>query len=985
MASYGPSNTFAAGRFNVWIPNRSQSAFVSFDTAAEALADVQSHGMGVVLNPAGQLDPTLQGWNGWSAYQTNFQAAPVVLNPSAGATVASQGNAAGINTNAMPPTPTTTHSGGSFGVWIPANQLGTAGLASSNYPNGAFYSYASLAEAQAHVQRTHAGAVLDTNGSIAPGQTLQPQTIAQLDNVRLQAAATPGKYNLWFPQSMVTQLIIGNPAAYPNGAFLSFDSLQEAQQHFQNRGMGVFLEPTGSPSASQPWGYAKQFVIELSNANVKPTIVAGKYNVWFPQQYIGSIGLKDTTGYTTGGYLSFDSLQEAQAHVTLRAWGVLLDPQGMPEAQQTWGSASQFVNQYIVQLANAKLTATPAANMYNVWFPQQLLSNVGVAAGTTFTNGAYLSFKTIQEAQDHIKARSFGLVLEPNGAPSTTQPWNGSTPYLIEWANANVKTDFVAGKYNVWFPQQHIGSVGLKNIAGYTNGGFLAFDSLQDAQAHVSVRRWGVVLDPQGKPEAQQVWNAGGPVLAQLENNRLLPNPVVGEYNVWFPPSVVSNLYAANQAAYSSTGAYLSFGREQDAVDHAKTRGFGVVLDPSGNMGSTQPWSSATQFVAQRFNAKLVARPVAGKFNVWFPQPALPQVGVVATGPFNVGAFLPFDTLQEAQDHVKLRGSVGAILNTQGTLDPAHQTWGTYTAFANQLSNLNLTAQPTSGKYNVWFPPAAFAYIGLGNAGFPNGAYLPFDSAADAQAHVRSRGSVGVILDTQGGLDPAQIWPSANTYGTQLYNAKLEKTRPDGMFSVWFPQSILTSIGIGDISPFPQGAYLRFNTLQEAQDHAKLRNMGVVYDPAGKYDPQAQVWGGVSAYAPAVWPPPPPVNDQAPIGTADIIGMYGEATPTGAKIVVRTHNQQMNETLSYELFVVINGSDMKVLDLGKRSMTPGSYVLDAPFDIDYAQLTNIVSAVQPGVAVSRGTPLAVRVRWPSGHDQGAANAGGRGAHRMPAP
>ena len=101
--------------------------------------------------------------------------------------------------------------------------------------------------------------------------------------------------------------------------------------------------------------------------------------------------------------------------------------------------------------------------------------------------------------------------------------------------------------------------------------------------------------------------------------------------------------------------------------------------------------------------------------------------------------------------------------------------------------------------------------------------------------------------------------------------------------------------------------------------------------------------------------------------------------------MIRTHNQHLGETLAYALYVEMNGTEVKVKDLGTKVMAGNSYVLDASFDLSYAALTTLVAGVTPGMKVGPGTGLAVWVSWPGGHDQGAGGAGGRGAHRLTAP
>ena len=82
MAAYGASNAFAPGRFNIWLPNRPQNAYLSFDTLPEAQADAQAK-QGVIMNPSAQVDPSVQAWAGWSQFQTALPQGTVVLNPTA--------------------------------------------------------------------------------------------------------------------------------------------------------------------------------------------------------------------------------------------------------------------------------------------------------------------------------------------------------------------------------------------------------------------------------------------------------------------------------------------------------------------------------------------------------------------------------------------------------------------------------------------------------------------------------------------------------------------------------------------------------------------------------------------------------------------------------------------------------------------------------------------------------------------------------------
>ncbi len=101
--------------------------------------------------------------------------------------------------------------------------------------------------------------------------------------------------------------------------------------------------------------------------------------------------------------------------------------------------------------------------------------------------------------------------------------------------------------------------------------------------------------------------------------------------------------------------------------------------------------------------------------------------------------------------------------------------------------------------------------------------------------------NTGVILDTNGALDPTQIWPQAGQYGTQLLNVQLTPTRKAGEFSVFFPQAYLSQIGVTNPQAFPKGAYLAFPTVKEALTHARLRTIGVVVDDKGRLN-SMQPW-----------------------------------------------------------------------------------------------------------------------------------------------
>ncbi len=1132
MAKSGPLSAAASGKYNVYIPNRTSNPYVSFDTLAEAQADVTANANGVILDPAGKLDPTIQSWSGWSTYQANFPAAPVVLNPTAPsapatpppptgkndltankynvwippayvqqAVLASAPAATSFTNGAYVPFNTLAeaqayvtqsnagvifdgqgalyagqvwasanqfapqaHNGGlvadakknSINVWFPQQYVQNLGTAPSGvtFTNGAFYPVASLAEAQAEVTARGLGVIVDANGSLSPTQTWgqAAKFATQLTNSRLTPQETKNTFNVWTPAALVPNLGVTTPANFPNGSYLSFATAAEAQAHVQAVGMGIVLDDKGKVDATQPWASFGPYAAQLLNPDLQANAKSGDFNVWFPAQYVAKLGtVANAATFTNGAYLSFASEAEAQAHVTQRGFGVILDQQGNMAATQTWNQATQFAK----QLTNARLTPTPTKNSFNVWTPPAVVGNLGLGNAAPFTaGGAYLSFATAAEAQAHVSAVGLGVILDPAGKVDATQPWAQYGSYAAQLRNADVSPTATSGKYNVWFPQNYVGNLGaFPNSPTLTNGGYIAFDSAAEAQAHVTQRTFGVILDPQGAMDATQTWAQASQFAAQLSNARLTPAPTKGMFNVWTPAANVPSLGIANPQAYPQgsylsfktaaeaqahvgmvgfgvildaagnadatqpwsgagpfaaqllnpkletkprpgafnvwfpqqyvaslgsidvkkfpRGAFLSFATEAEAQAHATQRAFGVVLDDKGALAATQPWYQATQMTAQLSNFKLEAKPAAGTFNVWFPQQFLPGIGVDANA-FQSGAYLSFASAAEAQAEVNARGQ-GVILDAAGALD-ATQPWGQAASYAAQLANKDLISSPPSGKFAVWFPYSQLTTVGVAPGAFPTGAWLPFNTEADAQAHVAARGT-GVVLDQAGALSATQPWSSATQFAGQLKNPQLKATKVAGQFNVWFPPDTLGTVGV-DPMAFQNGAYAGFKTLAEAQAEATARGVGVIYDDKGNYDSSAQTWANATLYVP-VWPPPTVTGDTAPIagGTADILGVYGEPTPTGSHIVIRTHNALLNETLTYALYTTINGTLLKIKDLGTKAMTPSSYVLDADFNLDYAELSKVLQQGGAPLSIGKGAKLSVMVTWPSGHNQGSGQGG----------
>jgi hypothetical protein len=942
MAAYGFSNALVPGRYNIWLPGRAANAYLSFDNAAEAQNDARIHQMGVIVTPQGKIDPSMQTWTGWTAYQNSVPGAQLISlsgAPGTAAPTASPGAAPAIATTPAPPSPLSAPAAGQYNVYVPTQLLAYTGAnnASGTFNAGVFYAFGSLADAQTFVQSKGWGVVVDGKGKVDPGQVWaqaasyatavdtyriattpvpgkfsvwfpaavmqstgvlnaapfagtggylsfdsqadaaafvqkrgfggvvtpkgqldgnQPwaqirQYIAQLPSQMAAIKPDPiaGKYNVWVPQNYLAQIGITTPAAFPRGAFLPFDSQADAQTFARGGNLGVVVTPGGDMDATQVWAYANQFGVQLSNGRLAAAPKAGEFNVWFPLQYVGNLGVPNAaTQFPQGAYLSFKTEAEAQAHERARNMGIVLDASGKPAATQTWPYAAQFV----AQMENARLSATPKAGDFNVWFPQNYVASLGTANVAPYTNGAYLSFKTEAEAQAHIRARGgWGVVLDTSGNPAATQVWNQATQFVIQLSNSKLQTAPTKNEFNVWFPPANLASLGaVPNVTQFqATGAYLPFKTEAEAQAHVRARgSWGIILDQSGNAAATQLWNQANTIISQRLNPQLKDKPVRGEFNVWFPLQYVNNLGVANAQLQFPSGAYVGFKTEADAQAHIRQRGgWGVLLDDKGKVSATQPWAQAAQFGAQLLNSELTATRKQGKFAVWFPQAYLGNLGTTNTAPFNTGAYLAFDSLADAQAHARAR-SFGVVLDDKGNFDPAAQTWNQAVQLQPQLLNSTATAKATAGKYNVWFPQNQLATMGFNAANYNGGAFIAFASQADAQAHVRARGNQGVILDANGAYDTTQLWGYAPQFVAQLTNAQLTPSRTAGQYAVWFPQQYLANIGVTTPQNFNGGGFLSFATQAEAQAHVRARgNVGVILDTNGSVD-ATQLWPSANQF-----------------------------------------------------------------------------------------------------------------------------------------
>ncbi len=1131
MSKSGPFSAVQTGKYNVYFPANSAKPYVAFDKLAEAKAAVKAKGTGVILDKAGHLDPKQQVWSGWSSYQSQFPAPAVVLNPGGPA----------ASTPPPPPTGTATATPGSINVWVPPQYLSQASLAPAQgapaFTNGAYVAFPTQHDAKAFVESRNTGIIFDADGKLHGKQpwAAAAQLAPQARNAELTTKPTANEINVWFPDTVVSRLgtlpphhrfthgayltmrtlhdaqaevtargvgvileadgslatkqpwyraaaafatltndeltpkptkdtvnvwtptrVLGqigiqDPKKFPHGAYLSFATEAKAQAHVKAIGVGVILDNKGAPDKTQPWASAPSFIAQLANDDLITKPKAGAFNVWFPEQQVYALGaLKHEASFKHGAYLAFDSAAAARAHVEQRGFGVLFDDAGEPAAKQPWSGAGQ----YLAQRLNDRLTAQPTPNAFNVWTPADMVDSLGLKNTTAVAGGAYISFATEAEAEEHAKQRGFGIVLDKAGKPAAKQPWASYGTYVAQLANSGLVATPAPGKFHVWFPQNNVRNLGTLPVGGFfSNGAYLPFDTLAEAEAHAKLRGSGVVLDTHGNMAKTQPWGSAKSYAAQLDNTRLTTKPTSGKFNVWTPSNYVSSLGLASPGAFAQ-GAYLAYDSEADAVARVKRAGFGVVMNTTGAAAAKQPWDQAGPFVAQLQNVNLATTRKAGEVSVWFPQSCIARLGGVDVKKFPVGAWLSFDSVTAARTHAKERG-FGVVIDKDGSVD-AKQPWSQAAQFTSQLSNDRMTAAPPSGQVSVWFPQAALNAVGVEANSFPIGAYLAFNSAAEAQAEVTKR-SAGVVLDANGALDATQPWPQAAQYAVQLENPRLTATPPkdavsvwfpyqqlqtvgvaraafptgayltfpteadaeahvtargvgvvlnkkgdvatkqpwaqaagvevqlsnrdftasrtDGEFSVWFPPDTLNNVG-ADAVAFPSGAYLAFKTLAEAKAHAKKRGSGVILDAKGAYHAKEQTWANASTYVPA-WPPPKTTKGDKPItgGTADILGVWNEPTAKGSHVVIRTHGAILDETMSYDLYTTINGTLVKIKELGTKTMTPGSYVLDADFELDYAELSSILQQSGASLSIGRGSKLSVMVNWPSGHNQGSGQGG----------
>jgi hypothetical protein len=286
----------------------------------------------------------------------------------------------------------------------------------------------------------------------------------------------------------------------------------------------------------------------------------------------------------------------------------------------------------------------------------------------------------------------------------------------------------------------------------------------------------------------------------------------------------------------------------------------------------------------------------------------------------------------------------------------------------------------------VWFPQAVLGNIGVADTKpFTDGAYMAFSTAAEAQAHAKARG-MGVILDAAGNVDATQPWGLAGRFLAQRLNPQLTAQRTDGKYCVWFPASQLYSIGVMNTTPFPQGAYLAFNSKAEALAHLKMRgNVGVLVNEKGVAD-ATQLWPKALdevATNPALQLPPPSgwvsgptaadASTVAKLGspTAGSIAIGG-ITPTKVGADIKTYVATIRPPDMFRFFVgaQINGNWMPIFNVPDLVRLSAAGWTEFTLHLDYSQIDAYLKGVNPSLGVAPNMTGAIGIRFTSGHDTG---------------
>jgi hypothetical protein len=336
---------------------------------------------------------------------------------------------------------------------------------------------------------------------------------------------------------------------------------------------------------------------------------------------------------------------------------------------------------------------------------------------------------------------------------------------------------------------------------------------------------------------------------------------------------------------------------------------------------------------------------------------------------------------------VRLRGNVGVILDASGAMDPT-QLMANAGQMVAQLKNSELKDKQQPGKFAVWFPMQYLGSIGVSTPqSFPGGAYLSFNTLAEAQAHAQQRGNVGVLIDPDGSFDAAQVWPAAGQFAAQRLNSQIQPQLTAGKWNVWFPAAIFPNLGFAGGPSFQGGGYLAFNSQQEALDHVKQRgNIGVTVDDQGRIG-STQVWPQAFQYTaqnPNLKPAPPSgwINGPNPADAATIAQLGGPTegsvavmsttpTKTGADVVVHV-GWNGNPPPAFHVFIgaQLNGSWLPIYSIPDNNTLPSSGWSQFTLHLDYAAMEAYLKGVNPSLGVQPNMNAAIGITFGNGHRTG---------------
>ncbi len=197
-----------------------------------------------------------------------------------------------------------------------------------------------------------------------------------------------------------------------------------------------------------------------------------------------------------------------------------------------------------------------------------------------------------------------------------------------------------------------------------------------------------------------------------------------------------------------------------------------------------------------------------------------------------------------------------------------------------------------------------------------------------------------------------------------------------------------------------QHKYVVYDNLAEAQaDIQAHANVGLVWNN-GQY-----VWNPNSTFTAAPTTPAPVNINPAPAAGAPIPGSAINATPAaaapvitgtqmstgditgvtltksgnGATVDITVGHNAPGEQMTYDLMVMINGTWIQLKQYGPFPGDPSSYDTKHSFQVDYAELTQLVqSQGATALTIGAGAQIGINANFPTGHNQGITTGGSAG-------